>query len=173
MMNVQHFYRPGEELCKEPLHYLDCGLDNIYLKNGFSIEEGEDGDKYLTVTDMDGLHRAIGLHIVLERKAPSGKELRFLRNEMDMSQADIAKMLGVSDQSVARWEKGHHEANGAAVFGLRIIYVMSLIPEKEKHELMKGLLERLSKLSEKDEIKDDVILSYRGNRWYDSELRAA
>lgn len=170
-MNIQQFYRPGEGLSKEPLHYTDCGLDNIYLSNGFTIDH-EDGEEYLTVTDIDGLHRAIGLHIVLARKAPSGKELRFLRCELDMSQADLARVLGVTDQSVARWEKGQTEPNGPAVLSLRLIYLLSLLEPAEREELMTGLLARLEKLSERDEVSDSIVLSYCGDRWYDRALAA-
>ncbi|MBZ9739795.1 MULTISPECIES: helix-turn-helix domain-containing protein [unclassified Mesorhizobium] len=165
-MTIQQFYRPGEKLSKEPLHYQDCGLDNIYLSNGFSVDT-VDGEEYLTVKDMDGLHRAIGLHIVLERKAPSGKELRFLRGELDMSQADLARVLGVTDQSVARWEKGQCEANGPAVLSLRMIYLLSLLPPKEREEVMNGLLQKLEQLSEQDETDDSIVLSYSGERWHD------
>ena len=138
-MNIHQFYRANEALCDAPLHYLDCGLDNIYLKNGFEVSE-DDGDKFLTVTDLDGLHRAIGLHIVLGRKAPSGKELRFLRNEMDMSQNELATMLGLSDQSVARWEKEQCDINGAAVFALRVIYLLSLVQDDEREKIIRRLL---------------------------------
>ncbi|MBZ9985714.1 helix-turn-helix domain-containing protein [Mesorhizobium sp. BH1-1-5] len=168
----QHFYRKGEDLCKEPLHYTMSGLDNIYLKNGFEWE-WEDGEKYLSVKDMDGLHRAIGLHIVLARKAPTGKELRFLRNELNMSQADLAKVLSVSDQSVARWEKGHCEANGGAVFALRTIYLLSLVPVEERAALLDGLVERLKRLADADETSDSIVLQFKDNKWRDPALLAA
>jgi len=171
-MNIRHFAIKGEALCKEPLHYTDCGLDNIYLRNGFSDEPDEDGDQYLTITDIDGLHRAIGMNIVLARKAPTGKELKFLRNELSMSQAELGLVLGVSDQSVARWEKGHCGANGAAVFALRMIYLLSLIPAKERENLLDGILARLRKLSEEDETTDDIVLSYEGDKWQTPALAA-
>ncbi|MBB4201147.1 DNA-binding transcriptional regulator YiaG [Rhodoblastus sphagnicola] len=163
-MNIRHFAIKGEAFCKEPLHYTDCGLDNIYLRNGFSLDADEE-DQYLTVADIDGLHRAIGMNIVLTRKAPSGKELRFLRHELKMSQAELATVLSVSDQSVARWEKGQCEANGAAVFALRIIYLLSLVPDDERTSLLDGILERLKRLSEEDETTDDIVLSYVGKKW--------
>lgn len=172
MNMIQRFYRPGEEPCKEPHHYTSSGLDNIYLLNGFTNEE-EDGEKAISFADIDGLHRAIGLHIVLARKAPSGKELRFLRNEMDMSQAELARILGVTDQSVARWEKGQTEFTGAAVFALRVLYLLHLIPEPERPPLLDDLLRRLRKLAESDEISDEIVLSYCGDRWYDKVLDAA
>ena len=170
MTDIQHFIRPGEALCDEPLHYEECGLDNIYLKNGFSWDE-DDGERYVSVKDIDGLHKAIGLHIVLTRKAPSGKEMRFLRNELSMSQADLAKVLSVSDQSIARWEKGQCEANGAAVFALRIVYLLSLVPEKQRETLMNTLLDRLSALAETDETTDEIILSYDDHGWVDPDVR--
>ena len=171
-MNIQTYYRPEEALQSEPLHYTDCGLDNIYLRNGF--EAGTiDGEPTLSISDLDGLHRTIGLHIVLERKAPSAKELRFLRDELDMTQADLARVLGVSDQTVARWEKGQCEANGAAVFGLRMIYVLSLVPEDMRTELLNGLLDRLRRLTEMDEVNDCIELTYKDHEWHSPRLKVA
>jgi DNA-binding transcriptional regulator YiaG len=172
-MNIQTYFRPNEEFCEEPLHYLDCGLDNIFLRNGFSIDE-DDGDKALTITDLDGLHSAIGMHIVLARKAPSGKELRFVRNELGMSQADLARVIGVSDQSVARWEKGQCEANGGAVLALRLIYLLSLLPPDERDVLMSDILNRLHRLMESDETSDEIFLTYSDldRKWHDPALAA-
>ncbi|WP_421857755.1 helix-turn-helix domain-containing protein [Oricola sp.] len=171
-MNIQHFYRPEEAIQSDPLHYTDCGLDNIYLSNGFEIEE-IDGEQTLSVANLDGLHAAIGLHIVLERKAPSPKELRFLRNELDMSQAELAQVLGVSDQTVARWEKGQCDANGAGVFGLRMIYLLSLTPERDRDALLNNILERLKRLTERDETDDNITLTYFGQKWHSPKLHAA
>ena len=74
-MTPREFYRTGEMLSDEPLRYTASGLDNIYLANGFAREVDEDGDSFISITDIDGLHRAIATHIVLHRKAPIGKEL--------------------------------------------------------------------------------------------------
>lgn len=171
-MNIRHYHRPDEAIRPDPLHYTDCGLDNIFLRNGFNIEE-IDGEQTLSITDLDGLHAAIGLHIVLERKAPSAKELRFLRNELDMSQSELAKVLGVSDQTVARWEKGQCEANGAAVFGLRMIYLLSLVPGEERSKLLSGILDRLKRLTEIDETSDAITLTYTGDKWRPPVFMAA
>jgi DNA-binding transcriptional regulator YiaG len=170
-MNIQNFYRQGEKLSKEPLHYVECGLDNIYLRNGFT-KEMLDGEEYLSVEDIDGLHKAIGLHIVLEKKAPTGKELKFLRGELDMTQSDLARVLSVTDQSVARWEKGQSEPNGPAVLALRLIYLLSLVPDDKKPEVMKGIVERFNKLAQKDETTDKFVLSYCDDHWYVPALAA-
>lgn len=159
----QSYYRNGEKLCAAPLHYVDSGLDNIYLLNGF-----EDDGETLIVKDMEGLHRAIGLNIALERKAPSGRELRFLREEMDLTQAELGKLLGVSSQSVARWEKGQTESIGAAVFGVRVLYLLSLLDQERVAEILADFPARLDALNDNDETSDKVEFSYENHQWKDA-----
>lgn len=171
-MTNRTFYRPNEALQKEPLHYTDCGLDNIYLQNGFMIEEF-DGDKTLSISDIDGLHRAIGLHIVLSKKAPSAKELRFIREELEMTQLELSTILGISDQTVARWEKGQCEANGAAVLSMRLIYILSVTPEDKRQAILDNILDRIKVLSDTDETSDNVTMTYCKDKWTAPSLMAA
>ena len=86
-------------------HYTESGLDNIYLANGFVID-GPPGRQMVVIKDIDGLHRAIGRMLIDCKKNLTGREVRFLRQEMLMSQATLAKLLDVSEQAVHRWEKG-------------------------------------------------------------------
>lgn len=165
-MTAKRFYRPDELLGGEPLHYKDCGLDSIFLLNGFETET-HDGEEYVTIKDIDGLHRAIGLHIIMSRKAPSGKEVRFLRNEMDMSQSELGSTLGVTDQSVARWEKGQTEVPGPATFALKVLYLISLIPDGQRDRVISQFMEALHRLSETDEISDHATFTYSNGEWLD------
>ncbi|MBX3598259.1 MAG: helix-turn-helix domain-containing protein [Rhizobiaceae bacterium] len=169
MTSIKQFFMHGEEPCGEVLHYTECGLDNIYLQGGFTIEE-IDGEEYLTIADMDGLHKAIGLHIVMERKSPTGKEMRFLRRELDMSQSELASILGVTDQSVARWEKGQTEPGGPAVLSLRLVYLLSLLPSGEREKVLTGIVERLGELARRDEGNADIVLTYKGDNWQDAAI---
>jgi DNA-binding transcriptional regulator YiaG len=89
-----------------PYHYTECGLDYIYLVNGFKYVETPRG-KGVVIEDVEGLHRAIGMVLVEERKDLTGEEFRFLRHELNMTQLHLASVIGVDVQSVARWEKGH------------------------------------------------------------------
>ena len=159
----QHYYIDGDAFDGEPLAYTQCGLDNVFLLNGFERCEGGAGS--IKITDMDGLHQAIGLNIVLERKAPTGKELRFLRAEMDKTQAELADLLGVSDQTVARWEKGATDPEGPAVFALRTLYILSLVPEPEKARMLNDLLHRLEILNASDEHDSSITLHYTDEKW--------
>lgn len=163
MTDTQYYRLKGEQLCPEPLHYTDCGLDNVYLLNGF-----DDSDEGLIIKDMRGLHKAIGMNIVCQRKAPSGRELRFLRDEMDMTQVELGTLLGISSQSVARWEKGQTEQIGAAVFSLRVLYLMSVLPEKEVATFLAELKVQLEALGQSDETTDKVEFSYENHQWRDA-----
>lgn len=166
-MKLQNFHRPSEAVSAEPLHYTDCGLDSIYLINGFTITI-EDDEEYVSVTDINGLHRTIGMQIVMDKKAPTGREIRFLRDEMRLSQADLGALLSVSDQSVARWEKGHTDIPGTAVLSIKVIYLHSLIPEPFRDAAVANFLSALGRLGEDDETADKIVLSHDGDNWHDA-----
>lgn len=104
-----------------PYHYTECGLENIYLSNGFAFSETQRG-KAVSIHDMDGLHKAIGLFLVTSKKDLSKKEIRFLRDEMLMSQYTLGKLLGVSEQTVHRWESGKSAIPKPSEYLLRILY---------------------------------------------------
>jgi putative transcriptional regulator len=86
-------------------HYTECGLDNVWLINGFETLETENGQAH-SVHAMNDLHKAIALSLVTRDASLTGKELRFLRVELDLSQKGLGTMLGKSEQQVANWEKG-------------------------------------------------------------------
>src|ERR1700730_16056711 len=88
------------------VQYKGCGLDGVYIVGGYETVKTNYGDG-IAVDDIDGLHRAIGEFLVTQKKELSGKELRFLRKEMDLTQSELGKFIGISSQQVARWEKSH------------------------------------------------------------------
>ena len=126
-----------DELEKEPYHFLACGLDDVYLTNGYETEQTPYGPG-VAIRKADEVYRAIGLFLVSNKKQLSGKEIRFLRHQMDYTQSELARMLGVSSQQVARYEK----ENGSCISGasdriLRLLYresVDSNVPIKDTLE---------------------------------------
>jgi len=85
-------------------HYTECGLPNIWLANGYQTLETPYGPA-TRVERADVLHKAIALSIVRDRPRLTGSEFRFLRIELDLSQARLAGYFGYDAQSVAIWEK--------------------------------------------------------------------
>lgn len=84
--------------------YSSCGLENVFLKNGYTIKETPYGPA-VAIDDIEGLHRAIALDILRQRTPLTGQQFRFLRKEQDLTQAELAAILGVTEQTVAAWEK--------------------------------------------------------------------
>lgn len=94
MIERTEFHVMGQPFDGEPLHYTASGLDNIYLLNGFNVDEDPDYGRLLSIVAVDDLHRAIGMHVInLDRKM-TGREFRFLRKQMGCKQKELAEALG-------------------------------------------------------------------------------
>ena len=84
-------------------HYQECGLPNVYLINGYR-EVATPHGRGIAIEDVDGLHRTIARELVYTKPALSGAEVRFIRKFLELTQARLAELLGVEEQSVRRWE---------------------------------------------------------------------
>ena len=82
--------------------------------------------------------------LVEEVRNLNGKEFRFLRHEINMTQKTLATLLQVTDQTVARWEKGETEVDGAAQAVIRKLFLESI----GEQSLIKDLLCRIAELDE-------------------------
>lgn len=103
-------------------HYTESGLDNVFLENGYTIHKTPYGEG-VSIKDTDGLHRAIGEWLILLPKPLNGAELRFLRLQMELTQRDLAAVLGSDEQAVRRWEKSRTKPfNGSSDRLLRVLY---------------------------------------------------
>ncbi|MDI3308524.1 MAG: helix-turn-helix domain-containing protein [Acetobacteraceae bacterium] len=122
----------------EPFHYTASGLPNVWLLNGFTIEETPYG-RGVRIEDADGLHRELARSIVTAKQAIAPAELRFLRKLMGQSQPMLAKWIGISDQTVARWEKGITEIDPAAERLVRLLVLDWLNEEPAVRECLEEL----------------------------------
>lgn len=105
-----------------PLHYKLCGLDNVYLADGYTVHD-IDGEPAWSFEDIDGMHKAIGLGLVKLERPLLGREFRYLRKELDLNQVRVAQHMDVDDQTVGRWEKRQSRIPGSADKLLRMIYI--------------------------------------------------
>jgi putative transcriptional regulator len=120
-------------------HYTDSGLDNVYLVNGFITKVTPYGDA-VAIEDINGLHKAIGDWLINQPRTLNGKEMRFLRHEMDLSQKAVGSLLGKSEQAVRRWEKGVTKpVDKTADKLLRVIYSLQMHGDIEITDLIKKL----------------------------------
>lgn len=101
-------------------HYTECGLNKVWLLSGYQSHDTPYG-KGVSIQNADGLHEAIARWLIASKPRLSGGEFRFIRKELDLSQAGLAKMFGNDSQSIARWEKTGRVPKMADRF-LRAIY---------------------------------------------------
>lgn len=91
-------------------HYTECGLDNVWLANGFEQQDFGEYGVAVAVHDEKGLWTVLGRSIALQDSRMVGQELRFLRTVLGWTQSDLGARLGYKDgQIVAKWEKAKHE----------------------------------------------------------------
>lgn len=90
---------------KQDYHYTECGLDNVVIADADFDLIDDDGEKIIQIPAVGMLHKAIAEGLINQRGALSGAEIRFLRTEMGMTQAELAKLLHRDTQSVGRWER--------------------------------------------------------------------
>jgi putative transcriptional regulator len=116
-------WRKVEKTCEhaDVLHYKSCGLDNIYLVGGFTRHKTRHGSG-ISIQNVEGLHLAIADMLIDSKASLTGKPIKFLRKEMKLTQVQLAALLKVDEQSVARWEKGEFQISGAAEIVLRGLY---------------------------------------------------
>lgn len=84
-------------------HYIDCGLQNVFLLNGYKAIE-TDGEPSVSVADLYGLHHCIAMWIVEREPEMTGGEVKFLRKQLAMPQSRLASLIGCTKHSVAAWE---------------------------------------------------------------------
>lgn len=164
-MKREHYFCGEDAPAPKPYHYKECGLDNIYLTNGFNLET-VDGEEYVSINAVDELWKAIGLNLVTVKKILSAKEIRFLRGLMSKTQADVASLLRVDDQTVARWEKGKVPLSGTADIAFRMLFLGSSVAQPDGREILSGWIEMIRKLIDQDSpVNEDIQFVLRDHNW--------
>jgi DNA-binding transcriptional regulator YiaG len=107
---------------KNLYHYTGCGLDNIYLSNGYETKETPFG-KGVTIKNLDGLHKAIMVDLIENKPNWTGAELRFIRKELGMTQKTLGMFVSRDAQTIALWEKDRHTVPEEASNIIRGIYL--------------------------------------------------
>ena len=130
-------------------HYLECGLRNIYLSNGYHEIDTPYG-KATSVEDVEGLHHVIATTLVYEKPHLTGPEFRFLRKELGLSQKSFAQLIGKTEQAVALWEKTGRIQKWAEMI-LRKLFIEEKINDNTK---LKEMIERINNL---DRIMNEKI----------------
>ena len=136
-------HQVDESECSGQYHYTRCGLDNIYLSNGYKIRDTKFGSA-VAVLHVDELYKEIARHLVNTKKTLTGKEFRFIRKNLDLTQSALGRLLGVDSQTIARREKSDIVENDAGTHVLRMLFIQ----RENEAQKMESLIELLDSMDE-------------------------
>jgi putative transcriptional regulator len=111
-------------------HYLECGLDNVYLKN-VNVRTCEScGEKTLRVARILELHETIARGVALQPCPLRGPDVRFLRKQLGYSAKEWATFLRIDISTLSRWENGQQEIGPQSDSLIRFLYFRLLDESK-------------------------------------------
>lgn len=144
-------------------HFTACGLDNVWLANGFEIKQTPFGEA-VKINNLDGLHRAIARGLAADPSRLNGAEVRFLRSFLGVSQEGLGDIVDVTRATVARWEKNENRTkpiDGACSRLLRIFCMKQL----EGNEKVGQMLDMLADVDAKQHGSTRMQLAAENNVW--------
>jgi len=98
--------------------YDECGLDNVILKD-FRIVTDDAGEEVVMIPNIGLLHRVLARAVASKESGLQPKEIRFLRTELGMTQAELAAIVGRDTQTIGRWERGESPVEQTAEMVIR------------------------------------------------------
>lgn len=139
-------------------HYKDSGLDNVWLIDGYTIRPTPYGEA-VAVEDVEGLNRTIAGLLIKKQGPLTGKEFKFLRKALKMSQRALGEVIGAEEQTIARWEREITPVPETPDRFLRATYV----EYTEGKPAIRALVERLNALDEQEFIQ--MLFARDGAAW--------
>lgn len=122
-------------------HYTECGLNNIYLVNGFKITKTENGDEEIFIHDIHGLHKAISHTLIFKKGLLEGSEIKFIRTMLDLSQNKLGDRIGCGYQQILLWEKNKNKISKPADRLLKITLLTYLDKKIDNGEVFASINE--------------------------------
>jgi DNA-binding transcriptional regulator YiaG len=141
-------------------HYTESGLDNVYLINGYVIEQHPEYGETVAIEDAGELHKVIGQQLANASRPLTGREIRFLRIELNLSQKKLGSYLGVEEQTVGRWERGEVPAPRSNELIIRALYLEWV----QERGAIRTLVDRLAELDTRSNMLE-LQLEHSGHDW--------
>lgn len=124
-------------------HYTECGLDNVYLANVRVFVCDKCNEEELSLPCVPELHKLLAKSIVSQKQPLDGSEVRFLRKNAGLSAIRLSKIIGVSPESISRWENEKIKIKSSNDRLIRMVYcaVMDVPPHELKNMVQKDFEE--------------------------------
>lgn len=140
--------------------YRDSGLDNVWIEGGYEEISSPYGDG-VVIHDLNGLHRCIAQCLVDKAGPLTGAEFRFLRTELDLSQATLGDLCGRGERTIRDWETRDETVEEPANTIVRFVYQQRYNPSAN----FEGLSKSIRKLQSADKHLHELKLQSTTNGW--------
>jgi DNA-binding transcriptional regulator YiaG len=138
--------------------YLHFAADNLYLSNGYEVLESADGE-IANYIDEQGLEQCVRLIVAQRPKRLNGRELRFLRRGLGLTQDNFGYLIDRDAQTVARIEKSDQKVARYVDLTLRVEFFKRFRPS-ESVALISSLSDEKANFCQ-----ERIILSYSTEGW--------
>ena len=115
---------------RENFRYEASGLPGVTLVGVAVSRCPECGEYEVSIPHIEDLHRVIARALVNKPARLIGAEIRYLRKWLGWSGVDFAQHMGVTAETVSRWENGAASMAGTAERLLRLL-VLSREPVQD------------------------------------------
>ncbi len=153
-MNVCNECGGSVERVKKDYRFVECGLDNVILRN-IEVDVCPKCGDSPRIRRLNDVFLTIAAGLVAKPFELTGKEVRFLRKTMDVGTEDYARKLGVDRSHLSRLE------NGALAISRqtdRLVRTLVLLHRPELLEKLVSLDIREQVLKRLEEIKPEVAI---------------
>ena len=112
----------------ENYNYQMSGLSKVFLHGVTGEKCAQCGEIFTSIPHPLELHDLLASDIASQPSKLSGNEIRFLRTHLGFSGADFARKIGVTPETVSRWEKGALNMKDTAEKLLRVLVLAKVEP---------------------------------------------
>lgn len=139
-------------------HYTESGLPNVWLENGYVVQKTPYG-RAVAIEHADSLHKVLAIEITKKKGRITGKELRFLRLVLELSQENLAhKCFGLSEQAVSLYER-----TGKVPAQADTIIRMLVLEKLNGNVRITDILHRINDVDRL--VNQRIVASETRNRW--------
>ena len=139
-------------------HYIECGLSNVYLLNASVWVCKSCQSEAIEIPGIENLHREIARLLVTKKNKLNPAEIRFLRTYLGLSSKDFSNRLGVSAETVSRWE---NKKIKIPLYIDVLLRHMALL-NKKNHDYS---VENLTEILEYRQIVKKILVGNKPNGW--------
>lgn len=111
--------------------YTECGLSNVVLQKIQVFHCAKCGEEEIVIPSIEELHKLIANLVAQKKQRLAPEEIRFLRSYLGFSGADFARTIGVTPESVSKWENGRESMLAPSEKLLRVLILSQVKPVRD------------------------------------------